>query len=84
MHASRHRDVRLKKTRAETVIDLKPSQKEKQMTRAIVESALEALNLAREYGFETKVLLCAQDGQVHKITVYPNGDWINEDEEVLE
>lgn len=54
------------------------------MTRAIVESALEALNLAREYGFETKVLLCAQDGQVHKITVYPNGDWINEDEEVLE
>jgi hypothetical protein len=51
------------------------------MTRAIVESPLEALNLAREYGFETKVLLCTPEG-TYKITVYPNGDWINEDEEV--
>jgi len=50
------------------------------MARAIVESPLEALNLARECGCETKVLLCT-NGEVHKITVYPDGEWINEDEE---
>lgn len=50
------------------------------MKRAIVESALEALNLARICDCETKVLLCTPEG-VHKVTVYPNGDWVNEDEE---
>jgi hypothetical protein len=50
------------------------------MTRAIVESALEALNLAKIVNAEVKCLLCTAD-DCHKITVYPNGDWINEDEE---
>lgn len=49
------------------------------MARAIVESPLEALNLARTCDCETKVL--TPEGGVHKVTVYPNGDWVNEDEE---
>jgi len=54
------------------------------MARAIVETALEALNLAKEAGRETKVLLCTAEGGVHKITVYPDGEWINEDPEYPE
>jgi hypothetical protein len=49
------------------------------MARAIVESPLEALNLAKEAGRETKVLLCTAEGGCHKITVYPDGEWVNED-----
>jgi len=54
------------------------------MARAIVETALEALNLAKEAGRETKVLLCTAEGGCHKITVYPDGEWINEDPEYPE
>jgi hypothetical protein len=53
------------------------------MARAIVESPLEALNLAKEAGRETKVLLCTPEG-THKITVYPDGEWVNEDTEYPE
>lgn len=50
------------------------------MSRAFVESPLEALNLAKELGYGVACLLCTPDG-VHKITVYPDGEWVNEDEE---
>jgi hypothetical protein len=49
--------------------------------RAFVESVLEAFNLARELGYETPCFLATEEG-CYRITVWPNGDYRNDDEEI--
>jgi hypothetical protein len=48
--------------------------------RVLVETALEALNLAREHGGEIAVVGFSDDER-WAATVWPNGDWRNDDDE---
>lgn len=51
--------------------------------RAICTSATEALNLAKMLGVDCKVLLFTAEGNICRITVSPDGTWINEDPEEM-
>lgn len=48
--------------------------------RAICESPLEAMNLAREVDCIVRIFLFCGDCDGQKIAVGPNGEWIVEDE----
>lgn len=55
----------------------------KTVRRVLVETALEALNLARECGCEVAVVGFAGDDGSERwtATVWPNGDWRCDDDE---
>lgn len=51
--------------------------------RAICTSATEALNLAKMLDMDCKVFLFTDSGNICRITVSPDGTWINEDREEM-